>query len=195
MKGSKSANSESPALSAWHKFKSIMANKHSDINTVFEICISQQRLGTKQVILGVTTSEQHGARSDKSIRRLVTYLKEHIPPLDEETVRDFITANRETIHLGDVYTLDDVFIVLTEEEMQALFEPDVYRGWDTFRVRYPASQGLLMVSQIGFNTARTQALICVGQQLDGLMGYGEYVAFGRSDGEWQRIGRAMAWMA
>ena len=57
-------------------------------------------------------------------------------------------------------------------------------GWKPFYDRYPDSSGYLQMSAVGFNGARTRALVYMGHQCNNLCGGGSYHLMDKVKGAW-----------
>ena len=66
-------------------------------------------------------------------------------------------------------------------------------GWAEFRKRFPRANGLLTFSTVGFNLARTQALVSVERQCGGLCGDGKFVLLKKVNGRWMILRKINAW--
>jgi hypothetical protein len=95
--------------------------------------------------------------------RLVSYLRESLS-LDEETLDDFITKNREQHPVEPDLNPGGRLICVDDKEFQEIFKDN--DGWDRFRRTFPESDGTLRFSRVGLNRSVTQAVLYAGQQFD-----------------------------
>ena len=61
------------------------------------------------------------------------------------------------------------------------------KDWDDYYRRYPASGGFYWFSAVGFNPARTRAIVDVGHACGGLCGNGGPRFFEKKDGKWREV--------
>ena len=70
------------------------------------------------------------------------------------------------------------------------------RFWRAFYRRFPGSVGLVTFSRVGFNAARTQAVVSVTRMCGGLCGTGEVVLLDRDPaGRWRVVRSDMLWIS
>ena len=62
------------------------------------------------------------------------------------------------------------------------------KGWDDYYRRYPASGGYYWFSAVGFNRARTRAIVDMGHSCGMLCGSGRPHFFEKKDGKWREVG-------
>ena len=61
------------------------------------------------------------------------------------------------------------------------------KGWDDYYQRYPTSGGYYSFSAVGFNPARTRALVDMGHHCGMLCGYGGPHFFEKKNGKWHEV--------
>lgn len=66
-----------------------------------------------------------------------------------------------------------------------IFHGGVEKGWREFYERFPMSRGYSLVSAVGFNSDKTQALVYFGHHCGGLCGFGRFYLLEKKDGKWQ----------
>jgi hypothetical protein len=155
-------------------------------------CLDEVGRGEKQVV-GELTGCDFTGRGEESIQQTTAFLEKALRGLLPDTLADFVAVNRVRVPVRSTFRLDDRFIILTQSELDALFQND--QGWERFRTLYPRSYGVLDVSQVGLNILCDQALIYTGLQVDWEMGHGEYRLFEKSGGRWEQTESALAWMS
>jgi hypothetical protein len=62
---------------------------------------------------------------------------------------------------------------------------NVWKDWDDYYRRYPASGGFYWFSAVGFNPARTRALVDMGHACGELCGNGGPRFFEKKGGKWR----------
>jgi hypothetical protein len=124
---------------------------------------------TTIVIRGRTTMH----REPKLWEDELSYVKEKMSSLAQETINDFKAKNTKSYPLGTFINQKGNYVILDDQEKNWLFEPK--SRWEKFYEKYPASQGLLTFSRVGFNPARNQAFVYVANQWERFAGSGLYV--------------------
>jgi hypothetical protein len=82
------------------------------------------------------------------------------------------------------------YLVVPKSEIMALFQEaksDPGLGWPAFYRRYPDSGGYMQLSAVGFDPAKTRALVYIGHQCGGLCGGGEHYLLQKTDGVWRPV--------
>jgi hypothetical protein len=120
-------------------------------------------------------------------------VRKGMPRLKPATMADFQSKNNQPSLLDNFFDIKARVFLISAEEVEHLFG----RGggwWDAFYQKYPKSQGLLTLSQVGFNPEKNQALVYVGNQRGGLDGGGSYILLTREeDDDWIIADSAGMW--
>ncbi len=152
-------------------------------------CFGRLYLGSGQVVRSMTRSVAQMAGDEE---RLVSYLRESLS-LSEETLDDFVAKNREQHPVEPDLNPGGRLIYVDDGEFGRIFcDAD---GWNRFCQMFPKSDGTLRFSRVGLNRSVTQAVLYAGQQFDWGIGSGGYWLLTKSDGEWQKAGRAGTWIS
>lgn len=104
---------------------------------------------------------------------------------DAAAIADFRSGNTSAVPLMASYFDNDKNIQLFNSEESG----DVFGGtngsWNVFFHRYPDAKGLIAFSNVGFNPARTQALVHVGLYCGrACRGGGNFVLLKKENGSW-----------
>jgi hypothetical protein len=122
-------------------------------------------------------------------------VRKAMPGLKPETVADFQSKSNQPSLLEKLFDLKAKVALISADEVEQFFG----RGggwWEAFYKRYPKSQGLLTLSQVGFNAEKNQALVYVGNQRGGLDGGGSYILLTREeDDDWVIADSAGMWIS
>jgi hypothetical protein len=161
----------------------------ADEQEVLAACLAQLHLGERQVVRSLTRSGLQVPADE----RMLSYLREHLGGLEEETLADFLTKNREQHPVEPDLNPGGRLICVGEEEFEQIFGDA--EGWDRFRLQFPASDGTLRFSRVGFDRYVTQAILYAGQQFDWNVGSGGFWLFSKPDGEWTEAGRVGNWLS
>jgi len=68
-------------------------------------------------------------------------------------------------------------------------------SWNEFYKRHPNSEGVIVLSRVGFNAGMNQALLYIDHTCGGLCGTGHYVLLEKSHGAWRVVKREMVWVS
>jgi hypothetical protein len=161
-----------------------------DEREVLVACLGHLYLGSGQVVRSMTVS---GLRGGVDEAQMLSYLRENLEGLGEETLDDFVEKNRERHPIKPDLDPEGGFTRLDDGAFRRVFRDG--EGWERFRRMYPDSDGTLRFSRVGFDRNVTQALIYAGQQFDWNVGSGGYWLFSKNDGRWTESGRVGNWIS
>ena len=162
----------------------------ADEREVLEVCLGSLYVGAGQVVRASTLSGLRG-RVDEG--RMLSYLRENLVGLGEETLADFVAKNRERHPVQPDLDPEGRFVCLDDREFHRVFRDG--EGWERFRRMFPGSDGTLRFSRVGLDRGVTQALIYAGQQFDWNVGSGGYRLISKIDGSWAERGRVGTWLS
>jgi hypothetical protein len=161
----------------------------ADEQEVLTACLAQLHLGERQVVRSLTRSGLQVPADE----RMLSYLRENLEGLDEETLNDFLAKNREHHPIEPDLNPGGRLVCVGEEKFEQIFRDK--DGWARFRSEFPESDGTLRFSRVGFDRDVTQAMLYAGQQFDWNVGSGGFWLFSKLDGEWKGAGRAGSWLS
>jgi hypothetical protein len=111
-------------------------------------------------------------------------LKRSSPELQPDTVNDLQVKSNDTSSLEPKFSIKIKYLLVKDEEIDALFKDTVMGGWAAFNKKYPKSSGILSLSRVGINADKTQALVYKGWSCGGLCGGGGYTLLTKKKGVW-----------
>jgi len=118
--------------------------------------------------------------------------------VNQATLDDYISKNRnrqyELLEKG-LLALKGKSALVTAREMTETFGRNCDQGWQVFYRRYPHAQGVTTLSRVGFDQARTQALVYRGTQSQCLAGAGHFIILEKSGGNWLIKRETMVWIS
>ena len=132
----------------------------ADEREVLTACLAQLHLGERQVVRSLTRSGLQVPADE----RMLSYLRENLEGLDEETLGDFLQKNREQHPIEPDLNPGGRLVCVGEEEFEQIFRDQ--DGWARFRREFPGSNGTLRFSRVRLDRDLTQAMLYAGQQLD-----------------------------
>lgn len=119
--------------------------------------------------------------------------------IESATVDDFEERNRHDREIGPLPGMRVPIVVASEATLNSLpsaMDGDVDGYWRAFYRRFPGAAGLVTLSRVGFNAARTQAVVGVSRGCGGLCGTGTVVLLERDpDGHWRVVRNALLWIS
>jgi len=106
--------------------------------------------------------------------------------IDESAVQDYESKNRgQTLLNKASFKLPVKSEMITDADLRTIFHGHWGElEWTEYYRRFPASDGFIMLSRVGFNTAHTQALLYIGSRSG--PGYGEihFLLLEKANGTW-----------
>lgn len=156
----------------------------TDEREALAVCLRQLYVADGQVVRSLTRSVAQLTRDEE---RMVSYLRENLEGLGEETLSDFLAKNREQHPIEPDLNPDGGLRIVNDEEFRHIFRDG--EGWSRFRRTFPDSDGTLRFSRAGLDREVGQALLYAGQQFDWEVGSGGYWLFSKSGGVWVESGR------
>ena len=112
-----------------------------------------------------------------------------------DTARSFKTARTDSL-VDESIPSRVPYTLIRERELRALFsDPDLSASWREFAARYAGSPGYVAMSGIGFNDARSEAVVFVVYSCASLCGKGIYVRLTKEKGAWVVANQTMAWVS
>jgi hypothetical protein len=117
---------------------------------------------------------------------------EELPALKQETYDDFEAKNKDPQVLDGTFTVSVPVIVLSEEDIEALFDTS---DWGQSLLEKYNSKAILTLSRIGFDTEMNQALVYAGIYTAWNAGIGYYVLLNKENGVWEVESTITAWIS
>lgn len=146
-----------------------------------------QNFGSGQDYL-LTVEDQTWGFSDnyESWALLIRRLKQEKCNVKSDTLNNYFNLNKSRYYLKSHFTTA-TSVLLLHDEMDKIHN-DYQRGadgWKLFRQRYPKSKGLIVLSRIGINKNKDQAIITIGYGLNLLEGGSELFLLTKDKGDWK----------
>jgi len=135
------------------------------------------------VLPGLTSPVQRDKMFDKAVTRL--------PRVDPRTLQDFRAKNQGKCPLAPRLELAKPYLLVSQTETEKL-------GLKKLREKYPASQGLLILSRVGFSPDGAQALVyftngVFSQSTGRPEAWGRLVLLQKNGDHWQVKKEATLW--
>ena len=103
----------------------------ADEQEVLRACLAQLHLGERQVVRSLT----RGGLQVPTDERMLSYLRENLEGLDEETLNDFLAKNREHHPIEPDLNPGGRLVCVGDEEFEHIFRDG--NGWARFRSEFP----------------------------------------------------------
>jgi hypothetical protein len=113
--------------------------------------------------------------------------------LSPETRQDYSDRNKEHARLPSPCHLAPDCVVFDVADIAPLVKND--RAWRGFMKKHPNAPGVVVVSRIGFNRDRTEAIVYVGRACGSICGEGEYVRLVKLKNSWAVDDHTVVWLS
>ena len=112
------------------------------------------------------------------------YFKKSLEGLEDETLQNFVSNELST---------SKKIVIINKVDFDRIFRNG--NGWSEFYETYGKTQGILTLSNIGYNSDKTQAIIYYGNQSTYRSGAGYLVLFSKINGNWVKSSSVMLWIS
>jgi len=103
----------------------------------------------------------------------------------KEAIADFDRVNNKRWLLQRQFQFQMPYELVSSDTISLSFK-DHGEGWDGFYKRYPGSAGYVILSAVGFDKAKSQAIVYTGSSCGNLCGAWSFHLLEKIGGKWQR---------
>jgi hypothetical protein len=86
-------------------------------------------------------------------------------------------------------------VLITDQEIDRIFNGGTEAGWDEFFRKYPTSRGLVFLSRVGFNGRMTQALLYFTLEYSSGAAEGYLILFDKQSLGWEESAHTLVWIS
>ena len=104
------------------------------------------------------------------------FLKHWRSTLPQEAVEDYRLKNREPRRLSDALSLKFKYVLAESYELEQVRKA---KKWDEFYEKYPDSNGFISLSRVGFDSAKSRAIVYLEHWCHELCGYSYYLVLSK----------------
>ncbi len=137
---------------------------------------------------GIGNNKEGEASWQKSLDALPGKLKK----LSPKTIADFKGKSNVCRTLEAKFN-PSVKLISKQERRTIFSGKDMRKAWAAFNKKFPGSNGYVIVSNVGFNEDRTQALVDISNKCGDKCGAEQFVLLTKSNGSWSVIGMNSVW--
>lgn len=165
-----------------------------DEYNVYSALLTQSYIseGETQVVIDNYT-QNVSVYYDDDIKEHFNYLRKRLPSLSQRTIDDF--KSKDGSHpLHRSFNVKIKYTLISHEQFERFAGPNGTMGmsrvgWETFYREYPGASGFLLLSRVGFDPKKTQALVFVlhmrGNPSGRWWGDGSYLLLVKKNGLWR----------
>jgi len=124
--------------------------------------------------------------------------EEDLKGISSELMLDFVSKNMKSWPLeADKIQTERKILLQSPEELEKAFDGTgtSSSGWDAFYRKHPESDGQTVVSRVGFNEKRTEALVYIAGMHDYLCAEGNLYHLKKTDSKWQLSDIIALWIS
>ena len=168
------------------------SNVASEEYAVYSALISEEYMNEKVKLVVIANPTSGG----KIANDMADYLPQLLAPLSRTTLDDYLARNSKPYRLSKSFSLKAKYVFVEYQEIEKLFEnPDLDEAWKDFYRRFPASNGYVILSRVGFNQAQDQALVSMSWMCNQRCGEGKLVLMSKRSGKWKVEKHHTMWMS
>src|SRR5215469_494019 len=124
-------------------------------------------------------------------------LKSRVSLLSDAWFAQSSRMTRASFFVNNVFSTDISTDLTLPKGARAVFinRSDLGTKANEFEARFPNNFGFFVVSHVGLNPGKTEALLYVDHFCGGLCGSGDYVLMRKVNGVWHIVDRRMTWVS
>lgn len=126
-----------------------------------------------------------------------TDTQKFLAKLAPETRADYQTKMKTSVRLPQNCSLAPKCTVMDAVSLTAIVvtKNKNDKGWKNFFSKFPNAPGILLVSRVGFNSDKTEAVVYAGKSCGTLCGEGYYVRLTKIGDRWTVADQTTVWIA
>lgn len=178
-------------FTACSAFQSVPEPSQADVEkeeqAVFSVFMPE---GPGPALILQTTSTNIGGEKPREIR---AHIKNSFKDVPNDLVENYLDRNAQPSQLSPDMDLGIDYVLMSSEELAKISSRP---NWNQDLIeKYPASNGYLIFSHVGFNRSLDKAVIYVGKVAGPLMGSGSYYLLEKQNGTWTIKEETMIWIS
>ncbi len=123
------------------------------------------------------------------------FVHSNLPEVEPEIWEDFLGRNQHPVVLRPALHFSVPVVFISKEEINGIFFAQEGDGWERFYNTFPGAQGIMDISQAGFNPDFSRGLVYAGNQSNYLAGIGHLYFLKKTGGRWQIRNSVMVWIS
>lgn len=136
----------------------------------------------------------NNTEGERAWQQSLNSLPGKLPKLSAQTLADFKSKARHCQTLEAKLTLPVKYVLFSKPERKQIFATrDTKKAWANFHQKYAGATGYVNVSSIGFNEARTQALVNTYRKCGEKCGSEKMVLLTKANGQWSVAATHKIW--
>lgn len=132
-------------------------------------------------------------RDNPMLNTVLANVQKSLPSLSKAMIDNFHAKNKTRVPLKDSFTVSSERVFITDENLQTILKDRL--DWKAFYEKYPNSQGVMTLSNVGFDSEMKRAFVYVANTRGSMNGVGFYIVLEKQDGVWRVKEKATGWMS
>ncbi|MBZ5679958.1 MAG: hypothetical protein LAO24_07620 [Acidobacteriia bacterium] len=157
---------------------------------------AKERIGlpvSRIVIVDMTEYDESEIVEDTSWKQIQRYLRRQVPSLRQSTINTFRQMNREQAPLGPRFNLPLHYELVSASKIDSILH-DI-SSWPEYYKQYPASQGFLSLSRVGFSPDGKQAIFYASNHCGGKCATGSFAVMEKRGAAWTVVKEVILWVS
>jgi len=186
------------------RFNTVLASQpevNSDEYNVYSALLAQSYIskGETQLVIEDHTLDTSAFFGD-DVASHFSYVRKSLSSLSQDTINDFRRKNNGSQVLNRSFNLRIKYVLISKTQFEGFAGPNERMersrvGWEAFYREYRGSSGFLLLSRVGFDRKKSQALVFIthmrGNPSGRWWGDGSYVLLSKKKGHWRVLRRTV----
>jgi hypothetical protein len=134
------------------------------------------------IIVDMTEYDESEIVEDTSWKQIQQYLRKQVPSLQPSTIDTFRQMNRQQAQLRPHFDLPVRYELVSASKIDSILH-DI-SSWPEYYKQYPASQGFLVLSRVGFSPDGKQAIFYAKNNCGGRCATGSFAVMEKRGTAW-----------
>jgi hypothetical protein len=179
-------------------FNAVLASQpevNSDEYNVYSALLAQSYIskGETQLVIEDHTQDTR-VFYDDDVASHFSYVRKRLPTLSQDTINDFRRKNNGSQILNRSFNLRIKYVLISKTRFEGFAGPNERMemsrvGWEAFYREYRGASGFILLSRVGFDRKKSQALVFIthmrGNPSGRWWGEGSYVLLSKKNGHWR----------
>ncbi len=140
----------------------------------------------------IVFQEYTGLHLTDSSSDIIKQVKHEVPSVSKELLNNFKSKNEKSHKLYRFFKINVPYMLISKKDFKLKYNNS---AWKDFYKKYPKPWHFTIVSRVGFNKKKTQALVYIESTFGGWDGAGQCLLLVKNKDKWVVTHRALIWIA
>lgn len=167
--------------------------KNPEVLKIYKTVFLELTKDSSSTIVVVEKTEVDYKNNLKLLKKVLNNLQKEIPEIPNQVIDNFIDINKDSVSLKNILDghIDVSFI--SKEDLIEISNGINGKDWEFFYKTYPKFEGIIILSEISFDSSGKNALVYYSKQKGSLDGIAYYIWLERIDNNWSVKNKFKAW--